>query len=198
MHKSSPFLKKLHPHPKYIKRRKTLFGVGVHYLLILFFIYPLSAFSFNTFLNFREPVFLLPIFAEEISIRSDTFGHGHFAAARGGGMRKHKGLDIKANIGEAVRASKSGAVKIGWVRSGMGKYVKIKHREAYSTMYGHLSKITVKNNQWVWQGEQIGKVGKTGNANYKGIQPHLHFEIKYKNRYIDPLKLLRSNRKRSK
>ena len=161
------------------------------YLLTLFIIYPLSPLLFNVFLNFKEPAFLSPIATEgKIPIRSDIFGDGHFGAKREGGTRRHKGLDIKAGIGKPVLASKSGAVETGWVRNGMGKYVRIKHQRGYSTIYGHLSKITVEDNQWVWQADKIGAVGKTGNANHRRIQPHLHFEIRYLNKHLDPLEYL--------
>jgi len=178
----------LYSHINRNKRKKALIGAWPCYLLILFLIHPLSPFLFDAFLNFKEPNFLPPVSIEgKIPIRSDIFGDGHFGARRSGGRRKHKGLDIKADIGKPVFASKSGVVKTGWVKKGMGKYVKIKHHGNYITIYGHLSKITVENDQWVWQGSKIGEVGKTGNANYKGIQPHLHFEIRYKNKHVDPL-----------
>ncbi len=199
MLKSSPSsLRKFRfqPTTDHNKRKKTLIGAAVYCLLILFFIYPVSPLLFTAFLNFKEPAFLSPIALEgKIPIRSDIFGDGHFGARRGGGTRRHKGLDIRADIGEPVLASKSGTAKTGWVSNGMGKYVRIGHRGNYCTIYSHLSKITVKDNQWVWQGDKIGELGKTGNANHRGMQPHLHFEIRYKNKYLDPLKIIRSGNK---
>ena len=181
MHKHSP--------PSRIKK------FYLFYLIILFFIYPLSPFLFTSFLDFKEPAFLLPIAIEgKIPIRSDIYGDGHFGAARSGGRRLHKGIDIRADIGEPVKASKSGAASVEWEKNGMGKYVRIIHPRGYSTLYGHLSEITIKDRRWVWQGEEIGKVGKTGNANYRGMQAHLHFEIRYKNVHLDPLNFFREPR----
>lgn len=163
-----------------------------YYFLLLFIIYPLSPFLFTAFLNFREPVFSSPIDIKgRIQVRSDALGGGHFGARRSGGARRHKGLDITAKIGEPVLACKSGVAETGLRRNGMGKYVKLKHRGGFVTVYGHLSKIAVENNQWVWRGAKIGEVGKTGNASSKSIQPHLHFEIRQKNKHLDPLKYMR-------
>ena len=161
------------------------------YLIILLFIYPLSSFLFTSFLDYKEPEFLSPIIVEgKMRIRSDIYGKGHFGAKRSGGRRLHKGLDIRADIGEPVRASKSGVVSVEWEKGGMGKYVRIIHPRGYSTLYGHLSKTTAKNNHWAWQGEEIGRVGRTGNAKYKRMRPHLHFEIRHNNIHLDPLKFL--------
>jgi len=177
----------IYTHIKYNKYKKVLFGVGIYYLLTLFLIYPISPCLFSVFLRFKEPVFVSPIAAEEIHIRSDRYGDGHFGTRRGGGRRKHKGLDIRADMGEPVYASKSGVTATGWVKGGMGKYVKIKHQGGYVTLYGHLSEITVNSGAWVWQNEEIGKAGKTGNANYRAMHTHVHFEIRQNGKHIDPL-----------
>lgn len=121
-----------------------------------------------------------------ILIRKDNHGDGHFGAPRRGG-RSHKGIDIYAPVNTKVIASKNGVAKAGFVENGMGKYVIIRHSDGSSTLYGHLSVIAIKNNQRVCQGKVIGYAGKTGNAKYKGIQPHLHFEIRQRGRCVDPL-----------
>lgn len=54
------------------------------------------------------------------------------------------------------------------------------------SVYAHCSSINVKEGQIVQKGEYIGNVGMTGNA----TGPHLHFEIRYKDRYIDPKDIL--------
>ncbi|MFH0732954.1 MAG: M23 family metallopeptidase [Candidatus Omnitrophota bacterium] len=164
-------------------------------LLVLVLIYPASLFLFDTFLAIKEQGFISPIKTEgQIPIRADVFGDGSFGARRSNGTRQHKGIDIKAPVGEPVLASKSGIAETGCVEGGMGKYVKIRHRNNYITVYGHLSEISVKNNRWVWQGAKIGEVGKTGNANYKRMQEHLHFEIRHENKQLDPLNFLQKER----
>lgn len=121
-----------------------------------------------------------------IPIRKDEHGDGHFGAPRRGG-RSHRGVDIYAPLYTRVKASKGGRAKVGYVKNGMGKYVIIHHTNGCATLYGHLSRVSVKNNQKVRQGTVIGYVGKTGNAKYKDIDPHLHFEIRKHGRPVDPL-----------
>lgn len=157
------------------------------YILILLSIYPLSPILFNKFLGIKEAYFIPPVNKNEIGIRSDVYGEGHFGARRSGGRRKHKGLDISADIGESVLASKSGITKTGFVKDGMGKYVKISHKNNFVTIYGHLDKIAIKDSQWVWQGAKVGEVGKTGNANYSRMNSHLHFEIRQGDVQKDPM-----------
>ncbi len=131
--------------------------------------------------------FISPIKSKgSITVRNDSRGDGHFGSPRRGG-RSHNGIDIYAPVGTKVIASKSGIAKVGFVKNGMGKYVIIRHPDETATLYGHLSRIIIRNNQRVRQGRVIGYAGKTGNAKYKGIQPHLHFEIRKRGRCVDPL-----------
>jgi len=141
---------------------------------------------------YRDQKFLTPpvSYNGEVPIRNDAYGNGHFEAPRKG-KRKHKGLDIYAPLHSEVTASKGGRVKTGFVENGLGKYVIIMHPEDYITLYGHLSEIAVKDKQRIRQGTVIGCVGKTGNAKYKNIKPHLHFEIRKRGEHLDPLLFLK-------
>ena len=135
--------------------------------------------------------FLCPIeYKRDIIIRSDNRGNGFFGAERNG-KRIHQGLDLFAEIGTPVLASRSGRVAAAAQNNGIGKFVIIKHPDSIVTIYGHLSEIFVKKNQFVRQGEIIGSVGKTGNANFRDIQPHLHFEVKRNGIPLDPLSYLK-------
>jgi len=134
----------------------------------------------------RKP-FVSPIYyTSEVPIRSDAYGDGRFGARRRGG-RRHRGLDISAPLGEEVMAFRGGRARLMLQKGGMGKYIVIRHPGGYSTLYGHLSECLVKDRQRVRQGAVIGRVGKTGNARHKGIEPHLHFEIRKDGEYLDPL-----------
>ena len=134
--------------------------------------------------------FLCPIeYKRDIIIRSDNRGNGFFGAERNG-KRIHQGLDLFAEIGTPVLASRSGRVAAAAQNNGIGKFVIIKHPDSIVTIYGHLSEIFVKKNQFVRQDEIIGSVGKTGNANFRDIQPHLHFEVRKKGVPWDPLEYL--------
>ena len=93
-------------------------------------------------------------------------------------------------IHEATHARQFEEGRIGFVKNGMGNYVIINHPGNYSTLYGHLSRCSVKNNQRVRQGSVIGYVGKTGNASHKKIKPHVHFEVRKNGKHIDPLSVL--------
>lgn len=134
--------------------------------------------------------FLCPIeYKGDIIIRSDSYGDGSFAANRRG-RRAHQGIDLFAPIDTPVLASCSGRVVAARENNGMGKYIIIRHRDNIITLYGHLSKSYVTQNQFVRQGQVIGGVGKTGNANLRAIQPHLHFEVRRNGIPQEPLNYL--------
>ncbi|MFC1805124.1 M23 family metallopeptidase [Candidatus Omnitrophota bacterium] len=135
--------------------------------------------------------FISPIEYEgDIIIRSDSRGEGHFGAKRSGG-RRHRGIDLQAEEGTPVLSSRSGRVAIAREQKrGMGKYIVIRHWGGMTTLYGHLSRIDVSKGQFVRQGQVIGAVGKTGNANYRTMLAHLHFEVVNSGKPQDPLKFL--------
>ncbi|MBQ5403208.1 MAG: M23 family metallopeptidase [Bacteroidales bacterium] len=95
----------------------------------------------------------------------------------------HKGLDIAATIGTEVIATASGTVDFVGENHEYGKYIVINHKNDYQTVYAHLSEFTIKRYQKVKRGDIIGFVGNTG----KSLAPHLHYEIIYKNRQINPV-----------
>lgn len=125
---------------------------------------------------------------DTIIIRHDSYGSGEFMANRNG-ARKHNGVDLQAKIGAPVYAVRAGRVIEAKFNKGMGNYVEIMHNN-YSTIYGHLSRIDVKENQLVRQGQKIGEVGKTGNANNRLIIPHLHLEVRANDAPLDPMEYL--------
>lgn len=91
--------------------------------------------------------------------------------------RQHKGLDIKVYIGDTIRAAFSGKVRIvrnEGARKGYGKYIVIRHNNGLETIYGHLSKWLVNENQEVRAGEPIALGGNTG----RSTGSHLHFETR--------------------
>lgn len=89
--------------------------------------------------------------------------------------RQHKGLDIKVYTGDTIRAAFSGKVRIvRYEGRGYGKYIVIRHPNGLETIYGHLSKQLVTENQVVKAGEVIGLGGNTG----RSTGSHLHFETR--------------------
>ncbi len=104
-----------------------------------------------------------------------------------GFMYTHKGLDIKLNKGDTVRTAFDGVVRYAkYNRGGFGYLIIIRHYNGLETYYAHLSKMFVKVNQVVKSGEPIALGGSTGRS--RG--PHLHFEIRYKDVPMDPLRLI--------
>ncbi len=112
------------------------------------------------------------------------------------GMRKHpisgynkmhKGVDFAAPKGTPVYAGGNGVIEYVGKNGGYGNYIRIRHNNEYKTAYAHLSgfKKGISSGVRVNQGEVIGYVGNTGNS----TGPHLHYEIIFQNKQINPLKL---------
>ena len=98
--------------------------------------------------------------------------------------RMHNGLDLKVNIGDTIVAAFDGKVRIvKYERRGYGKYVVIRHDNGLETVYGHLSKQLVEENQLVKAGEVIGLGGNTG----RSTGAHLHFETRFLGIAINPI-----------
>lgn len=99
-----------------------------------------------------------------------------------GGNSFHGGIDIGAPSGAKIVAADSGKVLYsGWM-SGYGQVIIIDHGKGVSTLYAHQSKLLVKNNDTVYAGQQIGKVGSTGWS----TGPHLHFEVRVNGERVNP------------
>lgn len=100
--------------------------------------------------------------------------------------RMHKGVDVKVYIGDTIRSAFDGKVRVvSYERRGYGKYVVIRHDNGLETIYGHLSKQLVGENQIVKAGEPIGLGGNTG----RSTGSHLHFETRFLGQEIDPSKM---------
>lgn len=100
--------------------------------------------------------------------------------------RQHYGTDIKVYVGDTIRAAFSGKVRIvAFERKGYGYYVMIRHNNGLETLYAHLSKQLVKEDQVVKAGEVIGLGGNTG----RSFGSHLHFETRFLGQFINPEKL---------
>ncbi len=113
---------------------------------------------------------------------------GGFTSCPYGGYRGHKGMDLTMSsaYGKAVYASAGGTViSAGW-HGGYGKCVKIRHSNGYVTLYAHMSSILVSVGDTVVQGQQIGRIGSTGNS----TGPHLHFEIIINGTQVNPARYI--------
>jgi murein DD-endopeptidase MepM/ murein hydrolase activator NlpD len=100
--------------------------------------------------------------------------------------RLHAGIDIAPGYGTPVKAAKAGTVIMAGSNGGYGNCVIIDHGGGLSTLYGHMSKITVGDGESVKQGEQVGNVGSTGSS----TGPHLHFETRINGSPQNPMRYL--------
>ena len=94
----------------------------------------------------------------------------------------HDGIDYAAEEGTPVLAAASGKVLTAEFDSEKGYYIVIAHEEGYSTLYAHLKEMKVAADDMVNQGDEIGTVGKTGQA----VGAHLHFELQKDGELVDP------------
>ena len=108
---------------------------------------------------------------------TDKFG---YRPRRG---RQHMGLDIRIKTGDTIRAAFDGKVRISrYERRGYGHYLVIRHPNGLETVYGHLSKKLVDENDIVHAGDPIALGGNTG----RSTGPHLHFETRILGNAINP------------
>lgn len=99
-----------------------------------------------------------------------------------GGRRNHAGVDIKTKPNDKIVAAFDGEVTRSGPYYGYGNCIVIRHAYGFETLYSHQSKNFVKKGQKVKAGEVIGLTGRTGRATTE----HLHFEVHFKGRRIDP------------
>ena len=97
--------------------------------------------------------------------------------------RNHYGTDIKVYVGDTISAAFPGKVRIvAYERKGYGNYVVIRHPNGLETVYGHMSKHLVSEDQVVKAGQPIGLGGNTG----RSTGSHLHFETRFLGQFINP------------
>ena len=101
--------------------------------------------------------------------------------------KKHQGVDFAAPTGTPIMAAGTGHIEFVGSNGGAGKYIRIKHLNGYKTSYSHLSKYAsgIQKNVKVSQGQVIGYVGNTGLS----TGPHLHYEVIFNGKRINPMKM---------
>lgn len=99
---------------------------------------------------------------------------------------RHTGLDIAAPTGTDIRAVRAGRVEMAGWWGGYGNCVIVDHGNGLKTLYAHASRLLVRQGDRVVQGQVIARVGSTGNS----TGPHVHFEVRVNNRFMDPLKYM--------
>ena len=106
---------------------------------------------------------------------------GQRDTATGTVPKNHTGTDIAANLGTKIVSATNGEVVLSSEEGDYGKHLKIQIGEV-SIIYAHCNNLYVKQGDTVVQGQEIAEVGSTGNS----TGPHLHFEIRYQERKVDP------------
>lgn len=101
----------------------------------------------------------------------------------------HGGVDLRAKRGTPIYATADGVVEWAAMHqsSGLGKMVKLVHNYGFATIYGHLDDIEVASGSYVKRGDLLGYSGNTGQS----AAPHLHYEVRYLQRRLDPSPFLR-------
>ena len=102
------------------------------------------------------------------------------------GKYNHQGIDFAAPRGVEIIATGPGTVTDvhrSNLQAGYGNYIEIDHGNGFVTRYAHLEALYVKQGQKLAKGARIGTVGSTGGS----IAPHLHYEMTYKGKNIDPI-----------
>lgn len=128
-------------------------------------------------------VFCLPVQMDKIVL---SMLYGSRIHPITGKSQDHNGIDIAADKGTEVLASKGGVVVTSSFEGTYGNYVVLSHGDGRNTLYAHLSQRNVSQGDTVDQGQVIGLVGSTG----KATGAHLHFEVWEDGSRVDPLGVL--------
>ena len=104
-----------------------------------------------------------------------------------GYTKMHKGVDFAAPRNTPIFAAGDGIIELARKNGGYGNYIRIRHNTDYKTAYAHLASFgkNVSEGKRIKQGDVIGYVGTTG----RSTGPHLHYEIIFRNKQVNPLKV---------
>ncbi len=120
----------------------------------------------------------------------ETSGYGQRIDPFTGRAAFHSGLDMAAFERAPVVSTSPGVVSFAGTRSGYGNCVEIDHGHGFKTRYGHLRDIQVQRGDRVAIGQRIGSMGSTG----RSTATHLHYEVWFRGRAVDPVNFLRAGR----
>jgi murein DD-endopeptidase MepM/ murein hydrolase activator NlpD len=120
----------------------------------------------------------------------ETSGYGQRIDPFNGRAAFHSGLDMAAFERAPVVATSPGVVSFAGTKSGYGYTVEIDHGHGFKTRYGHLRDIQVQRGDRVAIGQRIGSMGSTG----RSTATHLHYEVWFRGRAVDPVNFLRAGR----
>lgn len=100
----------------------------------------------------------------------------------------HKGVDFSGRTGNKIKVMAKGKVTKAEYSKSYGNLVEVTHGHGFVTKYAHLNKIYVKKGQYLENGDTIGELGSTG----RSTGPHLHYEILYQGKDVDPMPFVKA------
>ena len=115
---------------------------------------------------------------------TSNFGYRRHPISRNYSL--HQGIDIASTRNTSIYSTAEGKVVFSGRKVGYGKTIIVDHGNGYKTLYAHVAKLLVCKGETVKQGAQIAKMGSTG----KSTSTHLHYEISYKGKQINPINMM--------
>ena len=109
--------------------------------------------------------------------------------AESGDREFHPGIDIAAGLGSPIRAAADGSVARARWSGGYGRLILLRHDLGYATLYGHASRLLVKEGERVRRGQIIAAMGSTG----RSTGSHVHYEVWFNGKTVDPKRFLASS-----
>ena len=101
-------------------------------------------------------------------------------------MANHTGIDFAGPYNSRVLATATGRVVYAGYKGAYGKTVTVNHGNGITSQYSHMSRIDVRVGEYVEKGRVVGRQGSTG----RSTGQHLHYEVRYYNRPLDPSRFL--------
>lgn len=168
---------------RYHTGAKKTFPLKRHNLVVQAFVKDLSLFIETYSIWYQYYPHLWPLRGDPEYITS-PFGYRIEPTGNNKGRTGfHSGIDLRARRGSRVIATAGGTVHIAKSKTfGYGKRIRIVHDTGFETLYAHLSRINIKENDRVMPGQVIGFVGSSGNS----TGPHLHYEVRFNGKKKDP------------
>jgi murein DD-endopeptidase MepM/ murein hydrolase activator NlpD len=151
----------------------------------------------STQLGLLETLLMSRNLEDEVSPRGRPIKRGWTSSYYGmrtdpftGRREHHKGMDFAGKQGSEVISVGAGVVTWAGERYGYGNLVEVNHGNGYATRYGHSEKILVTVGSTVKKGQVVALMGSTG----RSTGPHVHFEVLYKGKAVDPKKYILATR----
>ena len=135
--------------------------------------------------RYMETISLLPLGRPVPGLVTSKFGHRTDPVNGKKGF--HSGVDFRGPRGQDIIATADGVISKSFRNGSYGNYIEINHGNGYTTKFAHMKKLLVKRGDRVKRGQVIGTLGNTG----RSTGPHLHYEVLFHNKPVNPSKFMR-------